>query len=69
MLMLLADGLLRSISGRIEGYCCQLSNGFPVEVCGTTGLMVFYALNYWKRLPEILRHGYSQAVMQTVWIK
>jgi hypothetical protein len=31
--------------------------------------MICHAPNYWKWLPEILRHEGSQVVMLTIWIK
>jgi hypothetical protein len=31
--------------------------------------MICHARNYWKWLPEILRHEGSQVVMLTIWIK
>jgi len=41
----------------------------PYISAGPASSTICYAPNYWKWLPEILRHEGSQVVMLTIWIK
>jgi hypothetical protein len=54
---------------RIEGCCCPLFPVFPAYLDRTTQLHDLLRTELLEVLPEILRHGHPEDLVQTIWIK